>query len=143
MNQRYEGLLYIPALAIVDRVYRRDSGTTGQDIVDKSYSAVIFNWGNLSVIADHQHQANFSNLNRVTPKRTKAYLVRGTKTSIYICDSSEIGHIRNESGHNRLYDSEWKPVHLKYSDGLCIYTCRDRESADIINIRLTHWKQLR
>ena len=135
-------LLIIPSLFIIVPLYRRKYGENGQDIVDRPKSAAIWNWGNLTVIADHVHQENFFNLNKSVPGKTVLYIYdKGIKR--YICDSSEIGFTRQEGSQNVLYDSKERSVYFLNLDGLMIYTCIKRTSPEVLTVRLTHWKEIK
>lgn len=128
-------ILTIPSLLIFVPVYERTTGN-GQDIIDKPNSAVMFKWGKLTVIADHSHQNNFSNLNRAIPGKTRLYLI-GKMTTPLICDSTEVGFITG----NRLYNRKGEEVHRLGLDGLIIYTCIGKRG-DATDVRLTHWRKL-
>ena len=97
----------------------------------------MWNWGKLTVIADHSYQG-FYKINRAAVGKTKAYL--GTRA--YICDVSEIGHIRITDKGNRLYTASWEAVYGAWADGLCLYTCIEMSASDIMDVRLTHWRAL-
>lgn len=133
-------LLTIPSLWIFVPLFERKAGN-GQDIVDRADSAVFFCWDDLTIIVDHSHQNNFSNLNKAIPGRTKLYIYsKGTKR--YICDKTEVGHLKLINGHNMLYDKDWQSVYHQQLDGLIVYTCIKRVRADVIDIRLTHWREV-
>ena len=131
--------LAIPKLLIAVPVEERMFGN-GQDILDKENLAVSFHWNKLMVIADHNHQSNFKNLNKAK-EGTKAYLIDKKKIEMYVCDSTQVGHITLSPHGNRLYDSEYMPVHLVFDSGLCIYTCIEKSADDIMDVRLTHWRK--
>ncbi len=135
-------LLVIPSLFIIVPLYECKYGETRQEVVDRPNSALIWNWGDLSLIADHSNQENFSNLNKAIPNRTKLYIYGDKEVKKYICDSSEVGFIRTESGHNNLYNSKGHLVFSLNLKGLVIYTCIERVSPTMTNVRLTHWKEV-
>ncbi len=132
--------LCVPTLLIAVPLFERTTGN-GQEIVDRDNSAVIFHWNGLSVIADHSYQSNFSNLNKVKPNRTRAYIYK-SKLETILCDDSQIGHILLSENGNRLVDQNFNLVHTVFTDGYCIYTCRTRSAQNVIDVRLTHWKIL-
>ena len=128
--------LLIPSLQICVPLY---SEGNRQKIVDAPNSAILIKWNKLQVIADHNYQANFKNLNQAIPKKTMAFLYKDNRTEIYICDSIENGYIKILPQGNRLYTQNWNLVHEVIKDGLCIYTCRGYSVNGITNICLTHW----
>ena len=134
-------LLKIPTLAIKVPVYDRVSGS-GQDIIDRTDSAVRFKQGPLTIICDHCDQANFTRLNAAVPEHTRAFIINGFfKRERYICTGSEIGHIIISEAGNRLYDSQWRHVYQTHK-GLCIYTCMRKSADDVMDVRLTFWERL-
>lgn len=130
-------ILFIPALGIIVPAEERKNGTNGQDIIDKPDRAVMWSWGRLTVIADHCNQG-FDRINRAVAGKTRAYV--GARR--FICDISEIGHIRTTDKGNRLFRADWTPVHEAWKDGLCIYTCIQRSAPDVMDVRLTHWREI-
>jgi len=124
--------LIIPSLGIFVIAKTGDR----QKNVDSKYAA-MWNWGKLTVIADHSYQG-FYKINRAAVGKTKAYL--GTRA--YLCDVSEIGHIRITDKGNRLYRASWEAVYGAWADGLCLYTCIEMSASDIMDVRLTHWRAL-
>jgi len=133
------GRLEIQELSISVPVYDHHGGDK-QQIVDDENSAVFMDWGTQQCIADHNHQNNFSNLNRVRVGKTIAILDLQTKKNVYRCSMSQVGHIRLSDSGNRLFDSNWEPVYPQNAGGLCIYTCIKRVSPDTIDVRLTYWR---
>lgn len=125
--------LFIPSLGIFVLAKTGDR----QKNTDAPNTAAMWNWGKLTVIADHNYQG-FSRLNRAVIGKTRAYL--GPKA--YICDVSEIGHVRLSEKGNRLYRASWFPVWEAWSDGLCLYTCITQTASDVIDVRLTHWRDI-
>lgn len=132
--------LWIPLLRICVPVYWRKIGTNGQEIVDADDSAAIWKWNGLTVIADHNGQNNFANLNNAKPEKTKAILTVNGTSRLYVCDVSEVGSIVTYPYGSRLYTAENRPVHEAFPTGLCIYTCRDKTAENVRNVRLTHWR---
>ena len=143
-------------------LYERTVGN-GQEIVDRENSAVIFHWNDLSVIADHSHQSNFSNLNKAIPLKTIGYIFSNNTTKLecdskqtkptkivahislnrmtkLLCDDTQVGHILLSDSGNRLTDKNNHLVHTVFHDGYCIYTCIQRSAPNIIDVRLTHWR---
>ena len=129
--------LIIPSLFIFVSLYEGN----GQDIVDASNSAAIWGYKDLTLIADHNNQSNFANLNKVKPNKTKLYVL-GQNRKHYICDRSEVGYIVTENGHNRLYNAAYKPVYQTEQSGLVVYTCIVRSAPNVMDIRLTHWREV-
>lgn len=128
--------LFIPSLGIFINAEERSKGN-GQDIIDRPDRAVLWKWRDLVVVADHVDQG-FRSINRVVVGKTRAFL--GNR--LYICDVSEIGHIRISQAGNRLYRANWEPVADAWKDGLCIYTCSEMTAPDVRDVRLTHWRRL-
>lgn len=137
--------IMIPELAINVPVYWKKEGTNGQDIVDAPNSAVIFKWTkscDLKVIADHSSQSNFRNLNRAKVNETEAYLDLDKRRIKHRCIVSEVGHIKTVNGRNFLFGEDWLSIYPKHHDGICIYTCIKRSAPDVMDVRLTFWKEV-
>lgn len=136
------GWLEIPDLEIGVSLYdSRDKDK--QEIVDDDNSAIYMNWGTQQCIADHTYQSNFVNLNKAVVGKTIAIIDDGTNQRRYRCYSSQIGHIRiGPNGGNTLLDENWVLVYPQNIGGICIYTCLQLASDDVMDVRLTFWERI-
>lgn len=130
------GSLTIPSLNISVPLYEGDDL---QKIVDDRLSAVIFDYGRTRVIADHSRQANFHRLSDVK-RDALAILFHDGRSEIYRCSESQIGHLLLSSG-TKLRDADWNYIHGHNAD-LAIYTCIEKSSETIMDIRLTFWMKV-
>lgn len=135
------GRLEIPSLFISVPLY--DSrGADNQRVVDNPNSAAYMHWQKQDAIADHASQASFSNLNMVKPGKTVATIDLRNRQEKYLCVNSQIGHIRLSPNGNRIFDANWNSANFQNEGGLCIYTCIQRSSEDVMDVRLTYWQQI-
>ena len=135
------GRIEIPELNISVPLNGTESGGA-QEVIDREDSAVYLIWPNNITIADHCHQANFSNLNKAIPGRTKAYIVTPDSKKGYFCYKTQVGHIKIGATSNTLYDQNWEAVYEKNGGGLTMYTCIERSAPDVMDVRLTYWKPI-
>ena len=135
------GRLEIPELNISVPLNGTESGGA-QKVIDREDSAVYLIWPNNITIADHCHQANFSNLNKSVPGRTKAYIVTPDSKKGYVCYKTQVGHIKIGGTSNVLYDHNWEAVYKKNQGGLTMYTCIEKSAPDVMDVRLTYWKPI-
>lgn len=135
------GRLEIKDLNISVPVYDTKIGSA-QSVIDANDSAVYLNWGNQFAIADHANQGNFSNLNHVVVGKTEAILDRRVAKERFVCVGSQIGHIKTENGVNTIFDSKWQFAYIQNPGGLTIYTCIERSSENVMDVRLTYWQPL-
>lgn len=136
------GRLEIPDLSISIPLNGVESGSA-QQVIDMEDSAVYLNWPNQTVIADHCHQANFSNLNRAIQGHTKAFIASDPDSKKWlVCCKTQVGHIRIGEKSNSLFDHDWNPVYHSNSGGLTMYTCIEKSAPDVMDVRLTYWKTL-
>lgn len=136
--------LFIPSLFIFVKLTPVASSNLAQEAVDKYNSAAIWNWNNLTLIADHNNQANFKNINKAIPGKTKLYLLDKVNRK-FICDKTEVGHISNlrvDNTGGKLCDANWNSIFRQNLDGLMIYTCIRKSAIDVMDVRLTHWKEV-
>ncbi len=141
MEEKYgtHGRLIIPDLNISVPLNGIELGSA-QHVIDLEDSAVYLKWPNQIVIADHCTQANFSNLKKAVPGRTKALIVTPDSKEEFACCRKQIGHIRIGQSSNALYDRDWIPVYKTNSGRLTMYTCISRSAPDVVDVWLTYWR---
>lgn len=136
--------LFIPSLFIFVKLTPVPSSNLAQSVVDKWNSAAIWKWNNLTLIADHSTQANFENLRKAVPGKTKLYIL-DKKNRKFVCDKTEVGHIVGfcpDGTGGVLRDEKGRSVFYSNLDGLMIYTCIRKSAIDVMDVRLTHWKEV-
>ena len=135
------GRLEIPDLAISVPLNGIECGPA-QKVIDLEDSAIYLNWPNQTVIADHCHQGNFSNLNQAIPGQTKAFILEPDSKKSFVCYQTQIGHIKIGEKSNILFDHDWIPVYKSNVGGLTMYTCIEKSSANVMDVRVTYWKEI-
>ena len=132
------GRIEIPDLNIGIPLYLTED-KNAQKIVDDQDSAACICFGEQNIIVDHVSQG-LSNLINVKPGVTKAYIQYedGSHES-YICECSQLGHIKKSSSGNQLFDWTWKHALGKNKNCLTIYTCLGRADGDDQLVTLTYW----
>lgn len=136
------GRLEIPDLNISIPLNGIELGPA-QKVIDLEDSAIYLKWPNQVVIADHCHQANFSNLNKAIPGHTKAYIATDPENKKWlVCCKTQVGHIKIGEKSNALFDHDWIPVYQNNSSGFTMYTCIQKSAPDVMDVRLTYWMEI-
>ena len=135
------GRLEIPDLNISVPLYGVESGSA-QQVVDLEDSAAYLKWPEQITIVDHCQQGNFANLNKAIPGQTKAFIVEPDLKKTYVCYQTQIGHIKIGTTSNVLFDKDWIPVYKSNAGGLTMYTCIEKSSQNVMDVRVTYWKPI-
>lgn len=132
------GRIEIPDLEIEIPLYNSECGNS-QSVVDNLDSAVFISYGKYGIIADHVDQG-LKNLINAKPGITKVYIrhENGSQES-YICECSQVGHIKKSESGNRLFNWLWERAPETNKNSLTIYTCFGVADGDDQRVTLTYW----